>query len=140
MSYIQFEMHSDYDSAECSADSDHEDGELRKCWLHHCKCKIERTVNPLECQSYRGNLLHCYRRDEQVQSVPMLISRKSLMSSLSQEPRASGTLAAMFSSGTKNQKTNSRILFSKTLIRQIGEDLFLMDAKIICSVRQDLKL
>ena len=30
MSYIQSQMHSDYDSAESIADSDLEDGELRK--------------------------------------------------------------------------------------------------------------
>ena len=30
MSYIQSQMHSDYDSAESAADSDLEDGELRK--------------------------------------------------------------------------------------------------------------
>ena len=25
----------------------------RKCWLHHCICRIEKTMNPLECQSQR---------------------------------------------------------------------------------------
>ena len=34
-----------------------------KCWLHHCLCKVERTVNHLEYQLHRGNLLavrlHC---------------------------------------------------------------------------------
>ena len=54
-------------------------------------------------------------------------SSKSLMSTSSQEE-------------AKNQKTNSRVLFSKTQIRQIWEDIFLKGTKIICSVRQDLKL
>ena len=44
-----------------------------KCWLHHWKCKVEGVVNPLECQSQRGNLLHCYRREEQVRNVLKLI-------------------------------------------------------------------
>ena len=29
-------------------------------WLHHCMCKIEKTVNLLERQSHRWNLLHCF--------------------------------------------------------------------------------
>ena len=46
MSYIQSQMHSDCDSAESIADSDLEDGELRKkAWLHNCTCKVERTVD-----------------------------------------------------------------------------------------------
>ena len=44
-----------------------------KCWLHHCLCTVEKTVNPLECQSHRRNLLHCYRRLEQVQHVFKLL-------------------------------------------------------------------
>ena len=39
----------------------------------------------------------------------------------------------MFSSG-------NRVLFSKTLIRQIWEYLLLKAIKIVCSVRQDLNL
>ena len=35
MSHFQSQMHFDYDSAESIADSDLEDGELRKRWLHH---------------------------------------------------------------------------------------------------------
>ena len=48
-----------------------------KCWVHHCTRKIEKTVNPLECQSHQGNLLHCYRREEHVQSVVELIPEKA---------------------------------------------------------------
>ena len=44
-----------------------------KCWLHTGKCKVEKTVNPLECQSHPRNLLHCYRWEEQVQSLLKLI-------------------------------------------------------------------
>ena len=47
MSYLQ-------DSAESIADTNLEDGELRKtCLFHHCICNVEKTVNPLECQSHR---------------------------------------------------------------------------------------
>ena len=44
-----------------------------KCWLHQCHCRIEKAMHPLECQSHRGNLLHCDKREEQVQSVLKLI-------------------------------------------------------------------
>ena len=87
MSYLQSQMHSDYDTAESIADSDLEDGE-QKCWLHHCICKVEKTVNPVECQSNERNLLLCNRREEQVQSVLKLDLRESLMSIFSFEPSA----------------------------------------------------
>ena len=51
-------MHSEYDSVESIADSEFEDGELPKCWLHHCICRIEKTMNPLESQSQPAVLLH----------------------------------------------------------------------------------
>ena len=51
-SHLQSQMHSDFDSAESIADSDLEDGELRKMRLHHCICKIEETLNLLERQSH----------------------------------------------------------------------------------------
>ena len=74
------EMHSLCDLAENTAESDLEDGVLRKMLASPLKihtCKIEKTVNPLECQSHRGNLLHCYRKKEQVQRVPKLILEKA---------------------------------------------------------------
>ena len=43
-SYIQSQTHCDYDSAESIADSDLEDGELRKCWLHRCIYRSERRL------------------------------------------------------------------------------------------------
>ena len=59
-SHLQSQMHSDYDSAESIADSDLEDGELRKMLgFTTVYATSEKTVNPLECQSHRGNLLHC---------------------------------------------------------------------------------
>ena len=74
-----------------------------KCRLHHWKCKVEETLNLLECQSHRGNLLQSFHYE------------------------------------VKNRETSPRFLFSKTLIRQIWEDLFLKAMKIICSVGQDLQ-
>ena len=68
-SYFQSQMHSDFDSAESIADSDLEDGELRKCWLHHCICKVEKTMNPLECQSHWRNLLHCFHLEAKIREI-----------------------------------------------------------------------
>ena len=48
-----------------------------KCWLHHCICKVGKSVNLLECPSHGGNLLHCYRREEHVRSVLKLILEKA---------------------------------------------------------------
>ena len=78
-----------------------------------------------------------------MQSVLKLIHREeSLTSSSSQEPRATGKLAAMFSSGNEEPGNHFKSsMFKKkkrTLIRQIWEDLFLKAIKTICSVRQDL--
>ena len=43
-----------------------------KCWLHHFRCKVEKTVNPLECQSQRETCC-IVTGEEQVQSVLKLI-------------------------------------------------------------------
>ena len=51
MSHIQSQMHSDYDSAESIADSDLEDGELRKMQAsHHCKNMSDEIMSLLENQ------------------------------------------------------------------------------------------
>ena len=52
-SYLQSQMHSDYDSAESIADSDLEDGELRKMLASPLKRQVEGTVNHLEYQLHR---------------------------------------------------------------------------------------
>ena len=54
MSYVQSQMHSEYDSAESIADSDLEDGKLRKMLASPLYLQ---TMNLLECQSQRRNLL-----------------------------------------------------------------------------------
>ena len=61
MSFIESQMHSDYDSAESVADSDLEGGELRKMLASPLYMKSRGIANPLECQSHQGNLLHFYR-------------------------------------------------------------------------------
>ena len=73
-----------------------------KSWLHHWKRKVKKTVNHLDYQLHRGNLLQCFHLE------------------------------------AKNRETNSRVLFSNTLTRQIWENLFLKAIKIICLVREDL--
>ena len=62
-SHVQSQMHADFDSVESIAVSDLEDVDFQKCWLHHCMCKIERTVDHLEYQLHRVNLLQWYRRE-----------------------------------------------------------------------------
>ena len=47
MSCIQSLMHPDYDSADSIADSDLEDGELRKMLASHCIYRVEVIVNHL---------------------------------------------------------------------------------------------
>ena len=95
MSYLQSQMHSDYDSAECSADSDLEDGELRKMLASPLKmqsrddCKSSRMPiapgKPAALLQERGANANRTQAD----------FRRSLMSSSSQEPRALGKPAAM---------------------------------------------
>ena len=58
------------------------------------------------------------------------------MSNSSQEPSAPGNLLHCFHQEAKNRETNSKVLFSNTLTRQIWEELFLKVTKIICSARQ----
>ena len=77
MSYLQSQMHSDYDSAESIADSDLEDGELRNMLASPLYMQSREYCESSRCQSHRGNLLHCYRREEQVQSVLKLMLEKA---------------------------------------------------------------
>ena len=99
VSYFQSQMHSEYDSAESIADSELEDGELRKM-----------LVSPLYLQS---------REDYESSRMPVApvkpaallqergasakrtqaVLRQGLMSSSSQEPSAPGEPAALFSFG-----------------------------------------
>ena len=137
MSYFPSQEHSDYDSAKSIADSDLEGGELRKM-----SASPLYVQNREDCESSRmpiapGKLAALLHERGASAKRTQADSRKSLMSSSSQEKRASGKLTAMFFfyQEMKNREINSRVLFSKTLIRQIWEDLFLKVTKVICSVR-----
>ena len=56
-SYIQSQMHSDYDSAESIAESDLKDGELRKMVTSPLYMQDRGVVNHLEYQLHWRNLL-----------------------------------------------------------------------------------
>ena len=77
MSYNQSQMHSDYDSAESIADSDLEGGELRKMLASQLYMQSRQDCELSRIPIALGNLLHCYRREEQVQSVLKLIQEKA---------------------------------------------------------------
>ena len=124
-SYIQSQMHFDCDSAESVADSDFEDGELRKM-----------LTSPLCAQKATGKLDAIVIKEREVSArYPQAIRKESLRSHSSEGQKASGKPDAMFSS---EQETESGVLCSETLIRRIWEDLFLKATKTTCSVRQDL--
>ena len=76
--------------------------------------KIERTVNHFEYQSHQWDLLQCYSREEQMQSVLKLITREEKARGQVQlKNRARGNLAAMFSSGRKEPGNQFDHLFSQ---------------------------
>ena len=89
-SYIQSQMHFDYDSAESIADSDLEDGELRKI-----------LASPLYVQETKatGKPAATIIQEREVSAKRTQADRReSLMSHSSQESGASGKPAAWFSS------------------------------------------
>ena len=102
MSYIQSQMHSDYDSAESTADSDVEDGGLRTLMASPLYiqgrggCKSSRLPTALVKTAAMIQERASAKRTQADHS-----RRASLMSSSSQEPRAYGKPDATFSSGSK---------------------------------------
>ena len=112
----------------------------KKCWLHHCMCKVERTVIHLEYQLHQWNFLQQYRREKWVQSVLKLTEEKSLMSSSSQERRASGKSAAMSSSGSaepRNQFKSS--IFKNADPSNVGRSLLEgIEDHLLSQARSDL--
>ena len=72
-SYFQSQMHFDYDSAESIADPDLEGGELRKMLASPLYMQSREDCESSRMPIAPGNLLHCYRREKQVQSVLKLI-------------------------------------------------------------------
>ena len=68
VSYFQSQMHSEYESSASIADSDLEDGELRKMLASPLYLQNREDYESFRMpQSQRGRLLHCYRREEQLQ-------------------------------------------------------------------------
>ena len=142
MSYLQSQMHSDYDSGESIADSDLEGGEQRKMLASPLYMQSREDCEPSRMPIAQKKLaaLSQERGASAKRTQADRSRRESLMSSSSQEPSAPEKPAAMFSSGNENLEINSRVPFSKTLTRQIWEDLFLEVIKIIYSVRQEMNL
>ena len=136
---------SDYDSAESIADSDLEDGELRKMLASPLKIR-EREENSDSSRrptaSGKPEAVIIQKRGASAQRTQADHSRReSLMSSSSQEPRASGKPDVMFSSRSNepgNQLESSMFKFANP--SNLGRSLLARVLKIICSVRQDLNL
>ena len=102
-SYLQSLMHADHDYAESIADSDPEDGELRKMlasplYLQTREDK-ESSRMPIAMEKPAAML---QERGASAKRADALL-RKGLMSGSSQEPRATEKPAAMFSSGSEEQ-------------------------------------
>ena len=142
VSYFQSQMHSEYDSAERIADSDFEDGNFKKMLAAplYLQNREDYESSRMPIATEKRAALFQERGASAKRTQADL--RKSLMSSSSQEPSAPGKRAALLHMEMKNPEINSRVLFSKTLTRQIWEDLFLKATKIICicSVKQNLNL
>ena len=101
MSYIHSQMHSDYDSPESIADSDFEDGELRKLLASplYIQGREDHESSRRPTASGKPEAVRMQKRGASAQRIQADHSRReSLMSSSSQEPRAYGKLDAMFSS------------------------------------------
>ena len=102
MPYVQSRIHSDYDSAESIADSDLEDGELRKMLaspLHVHGRGENYGSSPKPTASGKPEAKIMQKRGASAQRTQADQSgRESLKSNSSQEPRASGKPDAVFSS------------------------------------------
>ena len=141
MSCIQSQMHSDYDSAESIADSDFEDGELRKLLAspRYIQGREDHESSRRPTASGKPEAVRIQKRGASARRTQADHSRReSLMSSSSQEPRAYGKLDAMFSSRSHESGSRYDIPFSSSLIHQIWDDLFLMEIEITCLLKRDL--
>ena len=143
-SYLQSQMHSEYDSAESIADSDLEDGELRNMLASPLFLR-EREENSGSSRrpTASGNQKQWqYRREGQVHNVLKLITEEEkarCQVHLKSRERL-GNRMQCFHQRAPNRETSSRVLFFKFADPSNWEDLFLRTMKIICSVRQDLNL
>ena len=134
-------MRSDYDSAERIADSDLEDGELRKMLASPLYMQEREDHEPSRrpTASKKPEAVIIQKRGASAKRTQADHSRReNLMSNSSQEARAYGKPDAMFSSRSNEPGNQFDSSIFNSLIHQIWEDLFLKATKIICSVRQDL--
>ena len=124
MSYVQSQMHSDHDSAESIADSDLEDGELQKVLASPLYVQGRENCNSSRIPTAPGKLSAIIQEREVSAKRTQADRRESLMSSSSQEPRASGKSAAMSSSGSaepRNQFKSS--IFKNADPSNVGRSL-----------------
>ena len=140
MPFVQSKIHSDCDSAESIADSDLEDGELRKM-----------LASPLHVQ-YMGEEKNCGSSQNRTASgkpEAKVIQKRGASARRTQADHSRreslmchvrlGNRMQCFYQGVTNRETGSSSIFN-VLIHQNWEDHFLKVIKIICSDRQDLIL
>ena len=96
MSYIQSQTYSDYDSAESIADSDLEDGELRKMLASPLYLQSREDCKSSRIPTASGKPAAMIQERGASAKRTQADLRESLMSSSSQESRAPGKPAAMF--------------------------------------------
>ena len=107
-------MHSHHDSAESIADSDVEEGELRKKLVSplYTQEREDHESSRRPTASGKPEAVTIQKRGASAQRTQADHSRREcLMSNSSQEPRASGKPNAIFSSRSKNRATSSIIPF-----------------------------
>ena len=113
MSYIQSQMHSDYDSAESIAESDLEDGELRKMLASPLYRQGRGYCKSSRIPTAPGKLAAMIQERGASAKRTEADRRESLMSSSSQEPRTYGKPDAMFSLESKEPGNLIMSLFFK---------------------------
>ena len=141
-SYLQSQMHSDKDSAESIADPDLEVGELRKMMASPLykqeRGDGESSRKPIAPGKFVVLIQERGLSAKRTQADHS--RRESLTSSYLRNREHRRNLLHCSQLEAKNREINSRVLFSSTLTREIWEDLFFKAMKIICSIKQNLKL
>ena len=101
MCYIQSQRHSDYDTADSIADSDLEDGELRKMLASPLHMQSREDCESSRIPTASGKPAAMIQERGASAKRTQADLRESFMSSSSQEPSATGKLAALFSCGSE---------------------------------------
>ena len=100
-SYFQSQMHSDYDSAESIADSDLDDGELRRMLASLLYMQSREDYESSRMPIARGKPPALWQERGASAKRTRANFRKGLISSSSQEPSALRKRAALFSFGSE---------------------------------------